>query len=360
MLKNLLVLYLLLLTVHLHAVHVVFRMDDPIMLADSVTMRVLHLFNEKQVPLTIAMIPCDSSEVSFEATDSIYFSMLQSSNVEIALHGLNHANINGGGEFGCIDSIETERRIRLGKKILESQLGKDIVTFIPPYNIINRFVPKVMLNNGMYILSSDMYGNSYDNKLQYFPETLDRDLDRKGFVTAAKEAVDNAFDTEVCVLMFHVYDFDDEVTWQYLTDILDYCVAQPNIELHTFRSLYERGERSTYHRYRANQLRSGLQKYVLHKGVLHTTRLCWFVHILNALLYALIPLLLLIGIGKMRSYYRNTIYAIVAFGCVAFFMLAFFNVLGPLKLLGVDILFVLCTLILTHSIYRICIKKINQ
>lgn len=357
MLKKLLVIYLLLVTVHLHAVNVVFRFDDPTISTDSITLRVLRLFDEKQVPLTIAMIPCDSSEVSFEVTDSIYFSMLKSSNVEIALHGYNHDNINYGGEFGYIDSIETERRIRLGKTILASQLGKDIVTFIPPFNTINRFVPKVLLNNGLYILSSDMYDYSYDNQIQYFPETLNKDLDRKGFVTAAKEAIDNAFDTEVCVVMFHVYDFGDEVTWQRLTDVLDYCVAHPNIELHTFRSLYENGERSSYNRYRANQMKSGLQKYFLHKGVLHTTRLCWFVHILNALLYALIPLLLLIGIGKMRSYYRNTIYAIVAFGCVAFFILAFFNVLGPLKLLGVDILFVLCTLILTYSIYRICIKK---
>ena len=358
MLKKLLVIYLLLVTVHLHAVNVVFRFDDPtISAADSITLRVLRLFDEKQLPLSVAMIPCDSNELPFEVTDSIYFSILQSSNIETALHGLNHDNINGGGEFGCIDSIETERRIRLGKTILESQLGKDIVTFIPPYNSINRFVPKVMLNNGMYILSSDMYDYSYDNQIQYFPATLDKDLDRKGFVTGAKEAIDNALDTEICVLMFHVYDFKEEASWEKLEQLLDYCLMHPNVELHTFRSLYENGERLSYNRYRANQMKSGLQKYFLHKGVLHTTRLCWFVHILNALLYALIPLLLLIGIGKMRSYYRNTIYAIVAFGCVAFFMLAFFNVLGPLKLLGVDISFVLCTLILTHSIYRICIKK---
>lgn len=357
MLKKLLIIYLLLVTVHLHAVRVVFRMDDPTISADSVTMRVLRMFNEKQIPLSIAMIPCDSNESPFEITDSVYLSMLQSPNVEIALHGFNHADINYGGEFGYLDSIETDRRIRLGKAILESQIGKDIVTFIPPYNSINGFVPKAMLSNGMYILSSDMYDYSYDNQIQYFPETLDKDLDRKGFVTAAKEAIDNALDTEICVFMFHVYDFKEEASWKRLEHLLNYCRINPNVELHTFRSLYENGERSSYNRYRANQLRSGLQKYVLHKGVLHTTRLCWFLHILNALLYALIPLLLLIGIGKMRSYYRNTIYAIVAFGCVAFFMLAFFYVLGPLKLLGVDMLFVLCTLIFTHSIYRICIKK---
>ena len=355
--RNILIFFLLLIVGRAHAISVIFRFDDPTMSADSVTMRVLHMFHEKQVPLSIAIIPCDSNELPFEITDSVYLNMLQSSNVEIALHGFNHADINSGGEFGAVDSLETDRRIRIGKTVLESKLGKEIVTFIPPYNAINRFVPKVMLNNGMHILSSNMYDYSYDNQVQYFPETLDKDLDRKGFVTAAVDAIENSYEAEICVLMFHNYDLQDEKSWVRLNNILDSCIVNPNVQFQTFRSLYESGVRSDHQRYKANQLRSGLQKCFLHKGVLHTTRLCWFVHILNALLYALIPLLLLIGIGKMRSYYRNTIYAIVAFGCVAFFMLAFFNVLGPIKLLGVDILFVLCTLILTHSIYRICIKK---
>lgn len=45
-----------------HAVHVVFRLDDPRPVYDSITMRVVQLFNAKQVPLTIAMVPCDSCE----------------------------------------------------------------------------------------------------------------------------------------------------------------------------------------------------------------------------------------------------------------------------------------------------------
>lgn len=355
--RKIVLILTLLVAVHLHAVRVVFRFDDPTMSADSVTIRVLHMFQEKQVPLSIAMIPCDSDELPFEVTDSVYFSMLQSSNIEIALHGFNHANINNGGEFGSLDSLETDRRIRAGKTILESKLGKKIITFIPPFNSINKYVPTILQNYGMYILSSDMYDYSYDGNIQYYPETLDKSLARKGFVSAAVDAIENANKNEICVLMFHHYDLECEKSWIRLNNILDSCVANPNVELHTFRSLYESGIYSNYQRYRANRLKSGAQKYFLHEGVLHTTWLCWMVHVLNALFYALIPLLLLIGVSKRRSYYRNTIYAIVAFGCVAFFILAFFNVLGPLKLLGVDILFVLCTLILTRSIYWICIKK---
>lgn len=349
-------LLLCLLTLDVNAVKVVFRLDDPSLQVDSVSMRAVKLFNEKQVPLSIAMIPCDSSEQPYNVTDSAYLKELQKPNVEIALHGYNHANINQHGEFGSIDFAETSRRIKLGKEILEAQLDKEIVTFIPPFNIINQYIPQAMLQNGLYILSSDMYDDSYEYGIQYFPETLDNSLAKKGFVLAAMDAIDNAWDDEVCVLMFHHYDFKDEMAWQRLSNVIDRCIANPNVELHTFRSLYESGERSSYHRVRANQMRSGLQKYILHQGVLHTTRLCWFIHILNALLYALIPLLLLIGSANMRSYYRNTIYVIVAFGGVVFFMLAFFHMMGPVKLLGIDILYVLFTLMLLQ-VYRLCVKN---
>ncbi len=337
-----------------HAVHVVFRLDDPTVAVDSVTMRVLHMFQEKQVPLSIAIIPCDSDELPFEVTDSVYFSMLQSSNIEIALHGFNHANINNGGEFGTIDSLETDRRIRMGKTILESKLGKEIVTFIPPFNSINKYVPKILQNYGIYILSSDMYDYSYDSSIQYHPETLDKSLARKGFVSAAVDAIEHAHMDEICVLMFHHYDLECEKSWIRLNNILDSCVANPNVELHTFRSLYESGIYSNYQRYRANQLRSGLQKYCLHEGVLHTTWMCWLVHLLNALMYALLPLLLLVGWYS----HRKPLWLIVAIlGCLSFGGMALWSVMGPMKLLALDMAYVVIVWVILWIVVRIRCKK---
>lgn len=337
--KRIIFLLILFLNVlHIFAVKVVFRLDDPTISADSVTMRVLHLFNEKEVPLTIAMIPCDSAEQPYIVTDSTYLKELQKPNIEIALHGYNHANINQHGEFGSLDFAETNRRIKLGKEILEAQLDKELVTFIPPFNTINRHVPQAMLQNGLYILSSDMYDYSYEYGIQYFPETLDKSIGRKGFVSAAVGAIDNAWDDEVCVLMFHKYDFQDEIAWQRLSNVVDSCIADPNVEFYTFRSLAESGEFSDCHRYRANQLRNGLQKYFLHDGVLHHTWLCLFVHILNALLYAMIPLFLLIGWYRKRK----LLYLVAAVcGSVLFGALALLYMLGPLKLLALDVVYVL-------------------
>lgn len=336
------------------AIKVVFRLDDPTFSADSVTMRVLHLFNEKEVPLTIAMIPCDSAEQPYKVTDSAYLKELQKPNIEIALHGYNHVNVNQCGEFGCLDFSETYRRIKLGKEILESQLDKEIVTFIPPFNSINEYVPQAMMQNGLYILSSDMYDYVYEYGIQYFPETLDKSLVKKGFVDAAVDAIDNAWDNEVCVLMFHHYDFKDEVAWQRLSNVIDSCIANPNVELYTFSSLVESGECSNYHRYRANQLRSGLQKYILHDGVLHRTWLCWLIHILNAILYAMIPLILLIGWSRKRK----PLYIVVAIcGSVLYGALALLQMVGPIKLLVLDVVCVLVMWIGLFGINKMAYKK---
>ena len=339
--RKIVLILILLVAVHLHAAHVVFRFDDPTMSADSVTMRVLHMFHEKQVPLSIAIIPCDSDELPFEVTDSVYLSMLNSPKIEIALHGFNHANIYDGGEFGMIDSLETDRRICMGKTILESKLGKEIVTFIPPFNSINKYVPTILQNYGIYILSSDMYDYSYDSNIQYYPETLDRSLARKGFVSKAVDAIENANKNEICVLMFHHYDLECEKSWIRLNNILDSCVANPNVELHTFRSLYESGIYSNYQRYRANQLKSGAQKYFLHEGVLHTTWLCWMVHVLNALFYAFVPLVaLLIGwcvVRRKKVRLSKSVVTVSVLLSLAFFTLAMLQMSGPLTLLAMDV-----------------------
>ena len=60
--RRLLIICTVFVAVQVHAIHVVFRLDDPRPVCDSVSMRVVQLFNTKQVPLTIAMVSCDSCE----------------------------------------------------------------------------------------------------------------------------------------------------------------------------------------------------------------------------------------------------------------------------------------------------------
>ena len=119
--KILLIIGFVLYCLSIHAVQVVFRLDDPRPVCDSVSMRVVQLFNAKQVPLTIAMVPCDSCENTITppiSTTSHYIAAIQQDNIELALHGLTHQNINGAGEFGGLDSTEAVRRIVKGKQAL--------------------------------------------------------------------------------------------------------------------------------------------------------------------------------------------------------------------------------------------------
>lgn len=340
MIKKVASLLIFLYCCQLSAINVIFRLDDPLLMSDSITIRTIQLFRQKQVPLSIAIIPCNKEEeeiIPYEK-DSLYLNLLLSQNIEIALHGLTHNDYEGSGEFGGLNEEESSRRITKGKNILCSQLNKDIFTFIPPFNVWNEHTISAMLRNNINIISADLFTPIYADNIHYLPETLGLLMQQKGIWKAAEDAIfDCKAKNAICVVMFHAYDLLDEQSWQDLERLLDQCNESDNIKCHTFQSLVASGVESTKHRYYANQLHSGLQKYLLHPGVLHTTWLCWAVHILNALLYALIPLLLLLGYYKKH----RKAYLFTAFiGCVLFFFCALFNIFGPIKLIALDISYI--------------------
>ena len=352
------ILFFLLFLQGASAINVVFRLDDPSLQADSVSLRALQLFNEKQVPLSIAVVPCDAAEqpiVPITAEDSLYLAELQSDNIELALHGLTHENINHQGEFGGLNYTEAQRRIRIGEDALREYTSQKISTFIPPVNVFNDSTLLAMMDNGLYILSADMHSYIYCDGIQYYPETLGHLMKQKGIWQAAEDAIFGCKQKDaICVVMFHAYDLPDEASWLRLGALLDACKADKDVQLHTFRSLYESGNTSTQYRYRANQLHSLLQKHLLHSGVLHTTWLCWLVHVLNALIYALLPLVLLVGWFRQRK----PLWLIAAIvGCLVFGGMAMWSVMGPMKLLAVDMVYVAIVGMILWGVSKVGGKK---
>ena len=356
--KLILLLFFCLYLLPVHAIHVIFRLDDPRPVCDPVSMRVLQLFNTKQVPLTIAMVPCDSCEniiTSPITTNSQYIAAIQQDNIELALHGLTHQHINGAGEFGRLDSTETLRRITKGKQALQAIFDKEISTFIPPFNAWNEHTLTAMHLNGMNTISADMFTPIYADSVHYFPETLGHMMAQKGMWRAAEEAIMGCKEKDaICVVMFHAYDLPNEQSWQQLESLLDTCLVREDVQCYTYQSLLASGVESSVTRYRANQLRSGLQKYCLHEGVLHTTWLCWLVHMLNALLYALLPLLLLVGWCRQRKWLSLVL---ALFGSVLFAGLALFQMVGPIKLLALDGLYVIVASVGLWIVNRVKGKK---
>ena len=208
--RKLLIICSLLMALQVHAIHVVFRLDDPRPVCDSVSMRVVYLFNAKRVPLTIAMVPCDSCEniiTLLIGTSSQYIAAIQQDNIELALHGLTHQNINEAGEFGGLDSTEAVRRITKGKQALQAIFDKEITTFIPPFNAWNESTLTAMRMHGMNTISADMFTPIYVDDVHYFPETLGHLMAQKGMWRAAEEAIMGCEEKNaVCVVMFHAYD----------------------------------------------------------------------------------------------------------------------------------------------------------
>ena len=327
------------------AINVVFRLDDPRLQADSISLRAVKLFNQKQVPLSIAMVACDELEqpiLPFSSDDSLYLSELKNKNIELCLHGFNHQDINQQGEFGGLGYNEAQRRVRIGGGILRDCTSQKISTFIPPFNAFNDSTLVAMMDNGLFILSADMFTNIYRDGIQYYPETLGHLMAKKGIWQAAEETIFGCKQKgAICVVMFHAYDLPDEANWHRLEKLLDACKADKNVELHTFQSLYESANTSSQCRYRANQLHSLLQKHLLHPGVLHTTWLCWLVHVLNALIYAILPLLaLLIGWCAFKRKERALSKLFVTIGVllsVVFCALAILQIGTPLKVLAADV-----------------------
>ena len=332
-------------TLQVHALDVVFRLDDPTLQSDSMSLRALQLFSEKEVPLSIAVVPCDKQEQPIfpqTAEDLAYLSMLNLHRNEIALHGLTHEDINQQGEFGGLSYLEAQRRIRIGGGILREYDSLRIHTFIPPFNAFNDSTLVALLDNGFCLLSADIYSNIYRDGIQYYPETLGHLMSQKGIWQAAEDAIFGSKEKDaICVVMFHAYDLPDEASWQRLSMLLDACKADTTVTLHIFRSLYESGNLSSQYRYKANQMHSLLQKHLLHPGVLHTTWLCWFVHVSNALMYALLPLLaLLIGWGVKKRNNRKMTTVVLVVGILlslAFFALPILQIGGPMTVLALDV-----------------------
>ncbi len=333
------------------SVNVVFRYDDLTLNPNKTDQQVVALFSEMDVPLSIAVIPCDSNEQCIYPTDSVLLTRLLSANFEIALHGLTHQNIRNGGEFGALDQAETCRRIHKGKQILESVMGKPIRTFIPPFNAINAYVPSALLRDSIQILSAHLFNHERGN-IQYFPETLGLLMKQKGIWKAAKTTISRCHEKDaVCVVMFHAYDLSTERDWQQLRELLAYCKSSQEVNLYTFSSLSAGGISSNYRCYRANQLESGLQKWLLPRGVLHTTFRCVAVHVLNALLYALVAIVCGVFCSRKLSIRKQKtdaqpneapfdskqcLIVWIGFGVIGMgsFLLSWYHILGPLKLWG--------------------------
>ena len=126
---------------------IVFRLDDvqDYWLADT-QVKIIELFSEKQVPLTIGVIGSLIGED--QKISSVIEKSLEAENIELANHSWNNEIITT-----LDDSIEEKYIQDTNAKIIE-EFGVVPTTFIPPQNIYDESTIEILKNNGFTVLSS--------------------------------------------------------------------------------------------------------------------------------------------------------------------------------------------------------------
>lgn len=317
-------IFLLSITTPTHALNVVFRYDDPTLRPDSITQEMLIFFKEKNIPITIALIPCDANEEYIAPTDSNWLHLLQGDNVEIALHGLTHQVINNAGEFGNLNLDENYRRIYKGKQHVEKYF-KPVETFIPPFNAYNSETLKVLDSLNFRTISSDLFlsHSLSSTKINYFPETLGLLMDKMGMFEAAKFAITNNENlNSTCVIMFHHYDINTPEKFNKMKQVVEYCANNPQIKTFHFRDL---NQNSSSYRYKLNCEYNFLYKKLNLWGCLHETSFLLFIKFLNIIIHLLIAIIPIFFL-KSRFKYIFLLLEILAIGTIVYF-----NVLSPMK-----------------------------
>jgi peptidoglycan/xylan/chitin deacetylase (PgdA/CDA1 family) len=334
--KRVLLLYVCLLQcLTIQAVNIVFRYDDYRLIPDSLQERLLETFNKHNIPISIAVVPCHNDSLLFK--EGAYLSLLKTMNceglVEIALHGLNHSNISGEGEFIGITIQKQLDMLSKGKRILDS-LFDSTQTFIPPYNAYDDNTLKALEILGFDCISSEMYdGHSLSSKrLQYYPETIDHPN------KLIKAIEDNKNRNGIIILMFHNYDFDESFSMEKLDSLLMSIRNMKDIECLTFKMLCDRHIRSDGSRIKANVEVNLLSKMLKTGQMLQTKPFAITIRICNLMIYAIIALIIILfgrfafGIHTKEYYIGAGI--ILALSCI----IVWWHFLTPLKSMMVILL----------------------
>ena len=324
LIKILIILHLLLSTTQSYSLNVVFRYDDPTLQPDSITQEMLVFFKEKNVPITIALIPCDANEEYITPTDSNWLYLLQGDNVEIALHGLTHQVVNNAGEFGNLTLDENYRRINKGKKYIEKYF-KPVETFIPPFNAYNSETLKALDSLKFKTISSNLFLSHTltSKKINYFPETLGLLMSKMGMFEAAHYAITNNEKlNSTCVIMFHRYDIDTPEKFNKMKSFVEYCINNPHIKTYKFRDLKQSASAD---RYQLNCEYNFLYKQLNLQGCLHQTSYLMFIKIINILIHLLIAI---IPILFLKHSYK---YIIILLELILIGTIIYFHILSPFK-----------------------------
>lgn len=315
----------------LNAMNVVFRYDDFRLATDSLDKEMIRLFVEKNIPISLAVVPCDADE-SFAINNDTFLDSLkhlvEDGKVEICLHGLTHQQI-ANGEFAEVSYDEQYRRLSKGKQFLDSVFQRSICTFIAPFNAYDATTLQVIKELGMPVLSGGLHsGQDWSNPaITYYPWTIDHPRQFKQAID------DNTHRPGTIILMYHHYDIDNGYNLDSLSNTLDYICSRKDVSATTFEHLHREGVSGSSHQAKINLEQNLLSKALRTKSMFHETWYIELVRIANIAIYIFIVLIIAICFTptitkRRRTYITAQIIFALLIGCAVLF-----HLWSPMKLL---------------------------
>ncbi len=328
------------------AIDVVFRIDDYQLNNDTLNLQILKIFEDANIPLSIAVIPCDKNE-NFVYEDSpltqhiCSFALQEKPLIEIALHGLTHSNL-ANGEFGAVSYEEQVRRLAKGKRFLDSCLNicrdtldnQKIIGFIPPFNSYDETTLQILDSLGFKWISADMYGCLTETtQIRFYPESFGAQYISPRTVVECLRQHHN--EDGLVVVMMHPYDIKPTFTLDSLRACLQEINRLPNVHYYTYSEVLGKHEgTSTW--ILANKESHLLAKLDDRMTALWPISICIIWRVLNALLYAVLGLIisLLLYFIVIRSIQNKYVWCVLFCLFIFTFIVTWFKCLSPLKLLA--------------------------
>ncbi len=327
---------------HSFAIDVVFRIDDYYLNDNALNLQILQAFEEANIPLSIAVVPCDKNE-NFVYEDSpltqriFALALKEKPLVEIALHGLNHSKVQAG-EFGKVSYAEQARRLEKGKVFLDSCISsyganKEVVGFIPPFNAYDETTLQILDSLEFKWISADMYGCFPETTLlRFYPESFGAKYVSPRTVVECVQRHNS--EEGLVVVMMHPYDIKLDFTLDSLRACLQEITTIPNVHCYTYSEIIDK-HAGTSSWILANKESHLLAKLDERLTVLWPSSVAVFWRGLNAFLYALIGFVicLLSYIMVARSLRSKCLWITLFVLFVLIFTATWFHIIAPLKLL---------------------------
>jgi peptidoglycan/xylan/chitin deacetylase (PgdA/CDA1 family) len=242
---------------------IIFRYDDyGNFSSPDIEKKVLSAFVKNDIPCTVAVIPFDvevsnlnPNALSMLSTQKIEFlkTILESSAIELALHGYTHTNIHKDTdpwptEFYGLDFHSQLEKISEGKRFLERTLGLSIPTFIPPWNTYDQNTLLAIEQLGFKCISADMYGQADTNTtLKFIPATVEP----HELIAAIEKARTLPDKYPVIVTLLHPYDFLESgiINYPDLMHLLEWVRRQKDIRITSIGQALHQDIDLTYNRF---------------------------------------------------------------------------------------------------------------